>query len=94
MECFPEGGAHEVVDGEVDGRVEHLQELDHRRDVQVPEGDPHQVLIPAILNPSCISGFIPGEKKSTIFIILYKCRDLKCAERGRRKQMEEEEMRR
>ena len=44
MKRVSERRAHDVVDGEVDRGVEHLQEPDKRRHVQEPHGEGQHVV--------------------------------------------------
>lgn len=48
MEGGPEGRTSEVVDREVDGGVEDLEEPDEGREVEEPDGVREQVLLPAV----------------------------------------------
>ena len=66
-ECRPEGGPGEVVDGEVDGGVEHLEEADEGRDVEEPDGDAEVALGAAVQRAVHGGGLKAAEETRTVF---------------------------
>ena len=66
MERISEGGAHDVVDGEVERGVEDLEEPHDGRDVEEPDGDGQEPAVAAIQSLFHSARLKSGKKEISI----------------------------